>query len=65
MLMFYSLEEQHINYNTMNNKLKSLVYLICFIIASVVYTYSTEASSESQIVENTFAQEADLILESH
>ncbi|MGC1515173.1 MAG: hypothetical protein WA810_06305 [Maribacter sp.] len=49
----------------MNNKLKSLVYLICFIIASVVYTYSTEASSESQIVENTFAQEADLILESH
>lgn len=47
----------------MNTKIKSLIYLSCFIFASVVYNLSTEeATPNEQIATHTVIQEPDVII---
>lgn len=46
----------------MNNKIKSLIYLACFICASVVYYQSTNETAQEEIVTNTYEQEADIVI---
>ncbi|SIQ93913.1 hypothetical protein SAMN05421797_104233 [Maribacter ulvicola] len=46
----------------MTNKLKSLIYLACFICASIVYHHSTNETVKEEIVTNTYDQEADIVI---
>ncbi|MDP5061886.1 hypothetical protein CLV90_2735 [Maribacter spongiicola] len=46
----------------MTSKLKSLIYLACFIFASVVYHQSTTETNQEEIVTNTYEQEADIVI---
>ncbi|WP_339651392.1 hypothetical protein [uncultured Maribacter sp.] len=46
----------------MTNKLKSLIYLACFICASVVYHLSTNSEVQKEIVNNTYEQEVDIVI---
>ena len=46
----------------MTNKLKSLIYLACFICASVVYHQSTNTDVQKEIVTNTYEQDADIVI---
>ncbi|WP_405413005.1 hypothetical protein [Maribacter sp. Asnod1-A12] len=46
----------------MTSKLKSLIYLACFICASVVYHQSTSENTQEEIVINTYEQEADIVI---
>lgn len=47
----------------MNTKIKSLIYLSCFIFASVVYNLSTEeVTSKKEIATHTAIQEPDVII---
>jgi len=46
----------------MTNKLKSLIYLACFICASVVYHQNTNDNVQEEIVTNTYDQEADIVI---
>ncbi|WP_405384006.1 hypothetical protein [Maribacter sp. LLG6340-A2] len=46
----------------MNNKLKSLVYLSCFIFASVVYHQTTNTEAKEELAANTLEQEVDIVI---
>lgn len=46
----------------MTNKVKSLIYLACFICASVVYHQNTNDTVKEDIVTNTYEQEADIVI---
>jgi len=46
----------------MTSKFKSLIYLACFICASVIYHQSTNKEVEKEIVTNTYDQEVDIII---
>ncbi|MDF4220943.1 MULTISPECIES: hypothetical protein [Maribacter] len=46
----------------MTNKLKSLIYLACFICASVVYHQNINDNTQEEIVTNTYDQEADIVI---
>lgn len=46
----------------MPSKLKSLIYLSCFILASVVYHQTTNTEAKEELAANTFEQEADIII---
>jgi len=46
----------------MINKLKSLIYLACFICASILYHQGTNEKVQEDIVTNTYHQEADIII---
>ena len=46
----------------MTNKIKSLIYLSCFIFASVVYNLSTEVTPNEEIATNTVNQEPDVVI---
>lgn len=46
----------------MTNKIKSLIYLACFICASVVYYQSNNETAQEEIVTNTYEQEADIVI---
>ncbi len=46
----------------MTNKIKSLIYLSCFIFASVVYNLSTEVTPNEEIATNTVNEEPDVVI---
>jgi hypothetical protein len=46
----------------MTNKLKSLIYLSCFIFASVLYHQTSNTEPKEEIVSNTLEQEADIVI---
>ena len=46
----------------MTNKLKSLIYLACFICASVVYHQNTNTEEQKEIATNSYEQDADIII---
>ncbi len=46
----------------MTNKLKSLIYLACFICASVVYHQNTNTEVQKEIATNSYEQDADIII---
>ena len=46
----------------MTTKLKSLIYLICFIFASVLYQQTANTEPKEEIVSNTLEQEADIVI---
>lgn len=46
----------------MTSKLKSLIYLSCFILASVVYHQSTNTEAKEEIAANTIEQEVDIVI---
>ncbi len=46
----------------MTSKLKSLIYLACFICASVVYHQSTNTDVQEEIATNTYEQDADIVI---
>ena len=46
----------------MTNKLKSLIYLSCFIIASVVYHNTTNTEANEELASNTIEQEVDIVI---
>ncbi len=46
----------------MTNKLKSLIYLSCFIFASVLYNQTMNTDPKEEIVSNTLEQEADIVI---
>lgn len=45
----------------MTNKIKSLIYLSCFILASVVYHFSMETETAKEMVNNDVQQETDMV----
>lgn len=47
----------------MNNKLKSLIYLSCFMIAAVVYHFQINEDDIQTLPENEVMAEADIIIE--
>lgn len=46
----------------MTNKIKSLLYLSCFIFASVVYHQSMPLEPTEELATNTIEQEADIVI---
>ncbi len=46
----------------MTNKIKSLLYLSCFILASVVYHQSMPLELKEELATNTLEQEADIVI---
>lgn len=46
----------------MTNKVKSLLYLSCFILASVVYHQSMPSEPTEELATNTIEQEADIVI---
>ncbi|WP_419212543.1 hypothetical protein ACNR9Q_00090 [Maribacter sp. X9] len=46
----------------MTNKIKSLIYLSCFIVASVVYHEAMNSEPKEELATNTIEQEADIII---
>ncbi|HDZ07243.1 hypothetical protein [Maribacter sp.] len=46
----------------MTNKLKSLIYLACFICASVVYHQNTNDNVQENIVNTTYEQDVDIVI---
>ncbi|MGJ8716393.1 hypothetical protein [Maribacter stanieri] len=46
----------------MTNKLKSLIYLACFICASVVYHQNTNDNVQEDIVNTTYEQDVDIVI---
>ncbi|MGB3146098.1 MAG: hypothetical protein WBB24_18515 [Maribacter sp.] len=46
----------------MTNKIKSLIYLSCIILASVVYNLSTELTPNQEIATNVVKQEPDVVI---
>ncbi|MGC1515172.1 MAG: hypothetical protein WA810_06300 [Maribacter sp.] len=46
----------------MNNKLKSLIYLSCFILVSILYYQSTTAQPKEELANMAISQEADIII---
>jgi hypothetical protein len=60
-LLFFRLA-MNLNPQIMTSKLKSLIYLACFICASVVYHQSTSENEQKEIVTNTYDQEADIVI---
>lgn len=46
----------------MTSKLKSLIYLGCFICASVIYHQSVNTDVEQELATNTFEQEVDIVI---
>ena len=49
----------------MTNKIKSLIYLSCFILASVVYNISIETETSKEMVNNDVQQEADMVINTY
>jgi len=46
----------------MTNKLKSLIYLACFICASVVYHLSTNSEVQKEIATTSYEQDVDIVI---
>lgn len=46
----------------MTSKLKSLIYLSCFILASVVYHQATTTEVKEELATNTIEQEVDIVI---
>lgn len=46
----------------MTSKLKSLIYLACFICASVVYHQNTDTEVQKEIATNSYEQNADIVI---
>ncbi|WP_027066342.1 MULTISPECIES: hypothetical protein [Maribacter] len=46
----------------MTNKLKSLIYLACFICASVIYHQNTNDNVQEDIVNTTYEQDVDIVI---
>lgn len=46
----------------MTNKVKSLLYLSCFILASVVYHQSMPSEPTEELATNTIEQAADIVI---
>lgn len=46
----------------MNTKIKSLIYLSCFIFASVVYHQTTNTEPKEELATNSIQQEADIVI---
>jgi hypothetical protein len=46
----------------MTSKLKSLIYLACFICASVIYYQDTNENDQKEIVTTTYDQEVDIVI---
>ena len=46
----------------MTSKLKSLIYLACFICASVMYYQNTNEESQKEIVTTVYDQEVDIVI---
>lgn len=49
----------------MTNKIKSLIYLSCFILASVFYHFSMETETAKEMVNNDVQQEADVVINTY
>lgn len=47
----------------MNNKIKSLIYLSCFIIAAVFYHFQLNGEAGQQLPENEEIAKADIVVE--
>lgn len=47
----------------MNNKLKSLIYLSCFIVAAVFYHFQINEQSNQLLPKNEEMAKADIVLE--
>lgn len=46
----------------MKNKIKSLIYLSCFICASIVYHQTMNSEPKKELATNTIEQEADIVI---
>jgi hypothetical protein len=46
----------------MNNKLKSLVYLSCFMIMAVLYHVDASTEADKKVVDTTQTTEADITI---
>jgi len=46
----------------MTSKLKSLIYLSCFMLASVVYHQATNTEVKEDLATNTIEQEVDIVI---
>lgn len=46
----------------MTNKLKSLIYLSCFIFASIVYHQTMNPEPREELVTNIIEQKADIVI---
>ena len=46
----------------MITKVKSLIYLSCFILASVIYHQTINSEPAEELATNTIEQEADIII---
>ena len=46
----------------MTYKLKSLIYLACFICASVIYHQNTNDNVQEDIVNTTYEQDVDIVI---
>ena len=47
----------------MNNKLKSLIYLSCFMVAAVFYHFQINNESDQNLPQNEVMAEADIVVE--
>ncbi|MDC6391117.1 hypothetical protein PP182_20700 [Maribacter sp. PR1] len=47
----------------MNNKLKSLIYLSCFMVAAVFYHFQINNESGQNLPQNEVMAEADIVVE--
>ncbi|APQ16697.1 hypothetical protein [Maribacter hydrothermalis] len=46
----------------MTSKLKSLIYLACFICASVMYYQQTNENDQKEIVTTSYSQDVDIVI---
>ena len=46
----------------MNKHLKSLLYLICFVLSVILYDQTTAVEPKVEVVETGTSQEADIII---
>lgn len=49
----------------MSNKIKSLLYLSCFILAAIFYHQTINTVAKEELVTNTIHQEVDNVIDSY